>query len=160
MGRHNGGAQALATALALVALAAGCGDDSPAESERTDADPRASDEASRQHFEQGTDEAAKANARNLASAMEVCFVTEQSYDQCTLASDGTVGGEPTGLAEGNAGGEISSTGTDVGYVIKSKSESGNTFVITKAADGRPKRTCTTKGRGGCPSKGPSAGNDW
>jgi type IV pilus assembly protein PilA len=108
----------------------------------------------------GQDADAKSNARNLASQMESCYANEQSYATCTLATDGKVGGDPTGLEQGTTGGQVSSTGDATGYVITAKSKSGNSFIITKTSNGAAKRTCSTKGTGGCPTNGPSTGNDW
>ena len=151
MGRQNRIAFALASALALSALTAGCGGDSGDDDK---AEPAPTTPSTAQLAKDDT--SAKSNARNIATQMEVCFVDAQSYSGCALAPDGTVAGEPTGLTKGTAAGQVESSVTDLGYKITSKSKSGNTFVITKDASGSMKRTCTTKGRAGCPS----SGSDW
>lgn len=153
MSRQKSFGAALALVFALAALVAGCGGDSKASSK-----PSSSGADSRQKA--NDDIAAKRSARDLVAQTETCFVDQMSYASCTLAADGKVGGQATGLVHGSGAGQVSSTGTAATYVVTSKSKSGNTFVITKDERGALLRTCTTKGQGGCPAAGPSAGNDW
>jgi type IV pilus assembly protein PilA len=109
----------------------------------------------------GQDADAKSNARNLVSQIESCYANEQTYVPCGLGTDGKVGGDPTGLKQGTAGGEVATSGLAAdGYTVTAKSKSGNSFVITKAANGAATRTCTQKGTGGCPTTGPSSTNEW
>jgi hypothetical protein len=144
----------LALVIALAALVAGCGGDSKASSKKASSGGAGSQQKA------NDDIAAKRSARDLVAQMETCYVDQMSYASCMLTADGKVGGQPTGLGQGSGAGQVSSTGTAAGYVVTSKSKSGNTFVITKGGNGEVLRTCTTKGQGGCPAAGPSAGNDW
>jgi type IV pilus assembly protein PilA len=92
--------------------------------------------------------------------IEACYADQMSYATCKLDADGKVAGEASGLVQGSGPGQVTSTGSDSGYVVAATSKSGNKFVITKAGGGAVTRTCTTEGQGGCPASGPSAGNDW
>ena len=97
----------------------------------------------------GQDSDAKSNARNLVSHIESCFADTQDYQTCLPAADGTLGGDPTGLKIGTAGGEVqAASGAATSYVITGYSKSGNTFLITKTGGAAPTRTCTGSG-GGC-----------
>jgi hypothetical protein len=151
MSRLNGLAATLALALALAALVAGCGGGSKAKSSAPVPNPQqqAQDDAS-----------AKANARNLVVLIETCYTDQMTYAPCKLGADGKVAGQASGLVQGSGAGQVSSTATAAAYAITSTSKSGNKFVVAKDANGALTRTCTTKGEGGCPTSGPSAGNDW
>jgi type IV pilus assembly protein PilA len=46
-----------------------------------------------------------------------------------------------------------STATSYTVTAKAGAASGNTFTIERNANGEVKRTCTTAGKGGCPSSG-------
>ena len=134
-----------ATALvALVALAAGCGGGS--DDKKAAAGPSPQEQA-------GQDADAKSNARNLTSYVESCYADQGSYEPCALESDGTVGGQDTGLEQGSGPGQVAATGSADGYEVTAKSESGNSFALSKDASGQMERTCTTKGEGGCPGSG-------
>ena len=92
----------------------------------------------------GQDASAKSDARNLVSEAESCYANTEDYSKCiTVVAD-------AGLqADGNTN---TFTGdANNGYVITSKSKSGNTFTITKVAGGSPTRSCDTAGtsKGGC-----------
>lgn len=143
MAGPHGIASSLALVLALGAIASGCGGDSAAKSTKA--------AAPNQQQQVQDDATAKTNARDLIAQMETCYVDQMTYAPCKLAADGTVAGEDTGLTAGSAPGQVSSTATDVGYVVTAKSKSGNAFVITKADDGTLARTCTPAGKGGCPA---------
>jgi type IV pilus assembly protein PilA len=142
MSRLNGPVATLTLALALTALVAGCGGDSKAKSSAPNTQQQAKDDAS-----------AKSSARTLVTLVETCYVDQMSYASCKLGADGKVGGEPSRLAPGTGPGQVTSTGTDTGYVVTATSKSGNKFVIAKDASGEVARTCTTKGQGGCPASG-------
>ncbi len=97
----------------------------------------------------GQDGEAKSNARNLVSHIESCYTQKQAYTDCVSAE----ALNPTGLDIGTNGGQVTaeSSAADV-YVVTAKSRSGNTFTITKNADGTSTRACdTTDGatNGGC-----------
>jgi type IV pilus assembly protein PilA len=96
------------------------------------------------------DAQAKSDARNLVTYVETCYTDYGSYEQCGLAADGTVDGQDTQLTDASA------SRTDVtaqGYVVTTKSESGNSFSIKKADGGAVARACSPAGQGGCPASG-------
>ena len=89
--------------------------------------------------EKGQDSSAKSDARNLVSHMESCYTTTETYVGCPASTDVTDSGiDLTNVAFANE--------TTTGYRITATSASGNTFTVTKAANGVT-RTCT--GDGGC-----------
>jgi type IV pilus assembly protein PilA len=97
--------------------------------------------------EKGQDADAKSNARNIVSHLESCFATQETYDGCETNADVTSSGIPIGTSNGQV--EVPAGNTSAtGYVVTARSESGNTFTITKSG-GTVTRTCT--GDGGCPS---------
>jgi type IV pilus assembly protein PilA len=86
------------------------------------------------------DSSAKSDARNMVSQMESCYTDNNTYTGCPGSSTGlpnTVTATPT----------TTNTAGD-GYKVVATSKSGNTFTITKAADGTTTRTCTGS-NGGC-----------
>ncbi len=89
--------------------------------------------------EKGQDSSAKSDARNLVSHMESCYTTTETYVGCPASTDVTDSG--IDLANVTFANE-----TTTGYRITAESASGNTFTVTKAANGVT-RTCT--GDGGC-----------
>jgi type IV pilus assembly protein PilA len=92
----------------------------------------------------------KAVARSAQTAMETHLTDSptQSY----------TGGDParlklieTSLNDANALTAVPTT-DGKGYAVSEKSDpTGNVFTITRAADGKVTRTCTTAGKGGCPA---------
>ena len=82
------------------------------------------------------DASAKTAARTAATEMEACFVDSQSYADC----------KPRAAAS-----DVSEA-TASGYKLTVDSSSGNKFVIEKTDSG-VKRTCTTRGKDGCPDSG-------
>ena len=96
------------------------------------------------------DSSAKQDARAMLAHVESCFAETEDYELC----------EPGDAALGNTGMEIGlgrgqtfmDATTPQDYVIQSKSNSDNTFTLTKVSGGAPTRDCTvTPGddRGGC-----------
>ena len=102
----------------------------------------------------GQDASAKSDARNMVSQVESCYATEQTYVSCDTNNELSGGGtEPTGLDFGTGAGQVEVTGAAANaYTVIGHSRSGNDFTITKAA-GTTTRTCTTTGKGACPSSG-------
>ena len=100
------------------------------------------------------DATAKADARDMLSTLQACYVTEQDYTHCDSESELTHGGaEPIGLAYGDAGGqvEVKIATTDT-FTIIGHSPSGNDFRIILGTGGLPvSRTCSTAGHEGCPA---------
>jgi type IV pilus assembly protein PilA len=95
------------------------------------------------------DSSAKSDARNLVSQLESCYTDNNTYSGSGYGS--TCLGSSTGLTLGTGNGQVTVTGADAnGYVVTAKSQSGNTFSITKASDGTISRSCTGSG-GGCSS---------
>ena len=97
--------------------------------------------------QKGQDSSAKSDARNMVSQVESCYTDTQDYQQCTAPAN-------TGLDIGTATGQVNmtSSGPDV-YTIVGHSKSSNNFTITKGSNGAVTRTCTTTGKGSCPSSG-------
>ena len=97
----------------------------------------------------GQDGEAKSNARNLVSHIESCYTQKQAYTDCVTAA----ALNPTGLDIGTGGGQVSAESASAQvYVVTAKSRSGNTFTITKNANGTSDRGCSTTGgttNGGC-----------
>jgi len=100
--------------------------------------------------QKGQDASAKSNARNMVSALESCYTNSQTYVGCGTAQDVTESGITTGTGNGQVN---LATLASSNFVVAAKSESGNTFTITKPATGAITRTCTTTGSGACPSSG-------
>jgi type IV pilus assembly protein PilA len=84
------------------------------------------------------DSSAKSDARNVVSQMESCFTDSQTYAGC----QNTVERGPTVAVA-----DITPSGA-TGFAVIARSASGNTFTITKDANGYA-RTCTQTGSGGC-----------
>ena len=88
------------------------------------------------------DRRAKAHARNLATAVETCFVDRQDYSLCKRVD----GWEATGDAQV----ERASASE---YTLVAPSASGNEFRIERSAEGTTSRECSVAGRAGCPPGG-------
>ena len=98
----------------------------------------------------GQDSSAKSAARNLVSAVESFYATNQTYVGAATDNDVIQSGV-FGAGNGQA---TLPTATTNGYTIVGKSASGNNFTITKnGATGVSTRTCTSTGSGACPSTG-------
>ncbi len=100
----------------------------------------------------GQDSEAKSNARNMVSQVESCAANGGSngYTDCDSAAELP----NTGLKYGTAAGQVSVTNPAPanGFTVVAKSNSGNTFTITKdATTGESDRTCngTAASSGGC-----------
>ena len=98
---------------------------------------------------------AKSNARNVVSAVESCYTDTQDYGQCLTAAQMTAAGSKPGVTIGAGVGEVSVTSASAAeYAVTAQSRnSGNTFTITKAADGTSSRTCSDPSDGGCKAGG-------
>ncbi len=107
--------------------------------------------------QKGQDSAAKSNARNLVSQVESCYANEEDYAKCDTSAE--LGN--TGLDYGAGSGQVEVTAAGAApvdtYTVVGHSKSGNNFTISKAATGTISRSCTTVGKGGCPSGGAT---DW
>jgi len=133
-------------ALAVVALLAlaGCGDDEGSESDATTTTSGASG-ASGAAGGAEEDATAKSDAQTAQTALE-------SY--ATDHSGSYEGANPNDLDQ------IDPVTADVGvkttadtYEVTAPSNSGNTFTIERASDGKTTKTCTEAGVGGCPENG-------
>jgi type IV pilus assembly protein PilA len=103
----------------------------------------------------GQDASAKSDARNLVSHVEACFADTQDYTQCDTEAE-LGGAGATGLTYGSGNGQVQvATGATAStFAVTAKSQSGNTFTITRGATGYS-RSCTTASNGGC-----KAGSTW
>jgi type IV pilus assembly protein PilA len=96
----------------------------------------------------GQDADAKSAARNLVSAVESFYATNQTYAGAAASTDVTSSGV---FGAGNGKATLPSA-TATGYTIIGQSASGNQFTITKNG-AAVTRTCTTTSTGACPSGG-------
>jgi type IV pilus assembly protein PilA len=98
----------------------------------------------------GQDSSAKSAARNLVSSIESFYATNKTY--VGAASDQDV--QKSGVLGSGSGEADISTSTTDSYVIVGHSASGNEFTMTKTGTGASvQRTCTTTGKGACPTSG-------
>jgi type IV pilus assembly protein PilA len=97
----------------------------------------------------GQDADAKSVARNVASQIESCYANNGSYTNCQKSGN-NIESQDTGLDLSQT--VISNLGAD-SYTITTTSKSANVFTITKTGGGAALRSCTTGGKGGCPSGG-------
>ena len=93
------------------------------------------------------DAVAKADARNLVSGVEACFVDQQTYTNCKKPAGINV---PIGSGPGQV--ELAKAGTAT-YTVVAHSGSGTNFKIDKGASGAATRICDKPGTGGCPAGG-------
>ena len=100
--------------------------------------------------QKGQDASAKSNARNMVSALESCYTNSQTYVGCGASQDVTESGITTGTGNGQVN---LATLASSNFQVVAKSQSGNSFTITKPATGAITRTCSTTGSGACPSSG-------
>lgn len=99
--------------------------------------------------QKGQDAEAKSNARNIVSQMESCYAGSETYANCETSQDVT----ESGIDVGSNPGEVTiSNNTAAGYTVIGNSKSTNDFTIAKAG-GNVTRTCSTQGKGACPSNG-------
>jgi type IV pilus assembly protein PilA len=96
----------------------------------------------------GQDADAKSAARNMVSAVESFYATNQTYANANGDNDIKQSG-----VWGTGNGQASVTASDAtGYTIVGNSASGNKFTISKSG-ATVTRTCTTTSTGACPSSG-------
>src|SRR4051794_20648824 len=98
----------------------------------------------------GQDADAKSAARNLVSAVESFYATNQTYAGAGTSTDVTTSG-----VNGTGNGQASLAGTAAdatSYTIIGNSASGNKFTIRKNG-ATITRSCTTTNTGACPSTG-------
>ena len=97
------------------------------------------------------DAKAKATAHSLQVAMETCATDNNNqYTSCDQEALNKI--EPT---IPKTGGNITVTKGSNTYSVAVKAQGGteNTFTIARSAEGVMSFTCTTGGKGGCPSGG-------
>ena len=95
---------------------------------------------------------AKSDARNLVSQVETCATDNGGdYTGCDSSVTSASSGLPIGTGTGQV--QVVSVNGTTGFVVTAKSKSGNTFTITKDANGYT-RTCATAGQGGCTNNTP------
>jgi type IV pilus assembly protein PilA len=101
----------------------------------------------------GQDASAKSDARNAVSQVESCFTDEQDYTKCK-ANAGSPATTDAGMADAKLPSTVSVT-VPSGYLwqVDATSKSDNVFTIKKDTSGVVTRTCTTTGKGACPSSG-------
>jgi type IV pilus assembly protein PilA len=89
------------------------------------------------------DSNAKSDARNMVSEIDSCYTEQDRYDGCPNLE--------TGLDVGTGAGQVEVSTSGDTYVITAHSKSGNSFMISRAADGVAHRTCdgSAAPSGGC-----------
>ena len=96
----------------------------------------------------GQDADAKSAARNMVSAVESFYATNQTYAGANADNDIKQSG-----VWGTGNGQASVTASDAtSYTIVGNSASGNKFTIQKT-NATVTRTCTTTSSGACPASG-------
>ena len=96
----------------------------------------------------GQDADAKSAARNMVSAVESFYATNQTYANANSDNDITQSG-----VWGTGSGQATVTASNgTGYTIVGNSASNNKFTIIKNG-ATVTRTCSTTGTGACPSGG-------
>jgi type IV pilus assembly protein PilA len=97
----------------------------------------------------GQDSSAKSDARNAVSQLESYYTEGNTYVGFTTAGTGLPNTVTTPTLNQND------------YVVTATSASGNSFTITKNADGTSTRTCTrAEPKGGCKAVADANGNFW
>jgi type IV pilus assembly protein PilA len=100
------------------------------------------------------DATARSDATNLALQVDTCNVPVEDYRQCETEAEITDATGSIGAPWGGGTSQVSVTQADEKtYEVIAVSTTGNRFRLARAADGKLDRTCTTKGRDGCPSDG-------
>jgi type IV pilus assembly protein PilA len=103
------------------------------------------------------DSEAKSGARTVQTALETIYTDTQSYATGTVARLTAI--EPA-IAQLGARVTVPTATADTYEVrVDSKKANGNTWVITRAANGTVTRTCTAGSAGECPAAD-GAGNMW
>jgi type IV pilus assembly protein PilA len=97
----------------------------------------------------GQDADAKSASRNLVSAVEGFYATNQTYVGSGTSTDVTQSGV-NGTGNGQA--SVIGTPTATSYTVEGNSASGNKFSIIKSG-ATVTRKCTTTNTGACPSTG-------
>lgn len=101
-----------------------------------------------------TDTQAKANARTLQTAMEVCGNDHQgSYSSCDIAALRAI---EKSIPQSGSSVDADPDNPPGGWTVSAVSPNGNTFYIERAADSEVTHTCTVpsgNNRGGCPPGG-------
>jgi type IV pilus assembly protein PilA len=107
------------------------------------------------HQKKSKDSEAQSNARNLTSRIELCFATQETYEDCD--TDAKLGGD-TNLPIGTNPGEVNIVESDpttykVTAISKAESDgSHHTYTIEHTTSGTNDRSCTagsTNKNGGC-----------
>jgi type IV pilus assembly protein PilA len=98
----------------------------------------------------GQDSSAKSDARNAVSQLESFYTEGNTYVGFTKTGTGLGGNVTTPTLNAND------------FVVTATSKSGNSFTITKQADGTYLRTCSDAGttKGGCKATADADGNYW
>jgi type IV pilus assembly protein PilA len=105
------------------------------------------------------DKAGDAKAKEVAHSAQVALETYStdnsgSYSGAEIGSEKNLNKiEPTLPTDGSV--TVTPTESGNGYTLVSDSSNGNEFTIARADTGVTTFTCTTKGKGGCPTSG-----DW
>ena len=95
---------------------------------------------------QGSDAAAKSNARNLMTKVESCYAESEDFRSCNTAQ--AVQADPAGWGTGPQQAEVVSAQKDT-YEVVAASETSHTFTITRSVAGQNDHACAPSNAGGC-----------
>jgi type IV pilus assembly protein PilA len=103
--------------------------------------------------DKGYDADAKANARNVVTAVESCFTETRDYTSCDtlpeLADVDTKPGAAFTDTTTKTQGAVSVTASDSTYTVVAYSKSDTEYSVAKDSNGLTTRTCSSPGDGGC-----------
>jgi hypothetical protein len=135
-------AVSIALAAALALGAAGCGGGSTTKG----APASATTPTATTGLGLAQDASAKANARNVETAVEACFANNQTYRGCDSARSLGSNLPPIGMGPGQV--DVGAVGDRV-YAIIAHSQSGDLFIISRRVSGTIVRTCAPPSAGAC-----------
>ena len=122
-----------------LVLAPGCGDEG-----------KGDDKGDDEQVVRAQDAQAMADARNLVSTVEACYIEQQTYEPCGTAE--ALG--DSGLALGSGPGQVElATADAMSFEAVGHSQSGTAFKVAKNADGGVTRSCDPPGKGRCSADG-------
>jgi prepilin-type N-terminal cleavage/methylation domain-containing protein len=100
------------------------------------------------------DATARSDATNLALQVDTCNVPVEDLRQCDTEAEITDEAGSIGAPWGGGTGQVSvSQADEKTYEVIAVSTTGNRFRLARDATGKLDRTCTAKGRDGCPPDG-------
>ena len=99
------------------------------------------------------DTEAKTEAHTAQTAMETLYTDEQDYSSATTAGTLTNIEPALGASQNKSVLTVDSASKDAYQLTVKANGTNNTFTVAKDANGVVTRSCTTKGKYGCPQSG-------